>query len=43
MKYLSYILALWVLLLSTAPCFLKDKCLFQCVNNMVLQASSGAV
>ena len=34
MKYLSYILALWVLLLSTAPCFLKDKCLFQCVNNM---------
>ena len=33
MKYLSYILALWVLLLSTAPCFLKDECLFQCTDN----------
>lgn len=34
MKYLSYILALWVLLLSTAPCFLKDECLFKCVNEI---------
>lgn len=33
MKHLSYILALWVLLLSTAPCFLEDKCLFQCAND----------
>ena len=32
MKHLSYILALWVLLLSTVPCFLEDKCLFQCAN-----------
>ena len=32
MKYLSYILALWVLLLSTVPCFLKDECLFQSMN-----------
>lgn len=27
MKYLSFILALIVLLLSTAPCFMEDKCL----------------
>lgn len=33
MKYLSYIVALWVLLLSTAPCFLEDKCLFRCMND----------
>ena len=33
MKYLSYIIALWVLLLSTVPCFLKDECLFQCKND----------
>ena len=32
MKHLSYILALWVLLLSTVPCFLEDKCLFQCAD-----------
>ena len=32
MKHLSYILALWVLLLSTVPCFLEDKFLFQCAN-----------
>lgn len=27
MKYLSFILALMVLVLSTAPCFMEDKCL----------------
>src|SRR5690606_16387766 len=27
MKHLSFILALMVLVLSTAPCFMEDKCL----------------
>lgn len=40
MKYLSYILALWVLLLSTAPCFLKDECLFQCKNDTQEETST---
>ncbi len=34
MRLLSYILALWVMLLATSPCFLEDKCLFKCVNDM---------
>lgn len=29
MKYLSYILALLVLVLSTSPCYIEDKCLEQ--------------
>lgn len=33
MKYLSYILITWILLLSTAPCCLQDKCLFHDLNN----------
>ena len=34
MKFLSCILALWVMLLSTLPCFLEDKCLFQHTDDM---------
>jgi len=36
MKYLSFILALMVLILSTAPCFMEDKChdrTFQIADN----------
>ena len=33
MKHLSYILALWVLLLSTVPCFLEDKFCFNVLMN----------
>lgn len=34
MKFLSCILALWVMLLSTLPCFLEDECLFQHTDDM---------
>ena len=34
MKFLSCILALWVVLLSTLPCFLEDECLFQHTDDM---------
>lgn len=40
MKHLSYILAFWVLLLSTAPCFLEDKCLFKCANEETEESCS---
>ena len=33
MKHLSYILALWVLLLSTVPCFLKTNVCFNVLMN----------
>lgn len=39
-KHLSYILAFWVLLLSTAPCFLKDECLFRCGNEETEESCS---